>query len=472
MLKLSKPKLIGLVAVLSALLAGSWMALQAVGGQNGVSVKALNYDDRVRFVIENEKASILRAEVFDLAGKRLFDSGPTMGNALDWDMSSESGERIAHGVYLYVITAWDSQGELLKSQVGKLALVPGGVGLGQAPTLASGEEKASPEAKEEQVRALAYSHEGDWTVSGKIGVGTDTPSFTVDIIGDIYVGDGSGTDSFFVGGRDLSQSRVNTFYSHSSELMGLSHQLTTGSGRVEVGQFRFTGVGGNAGYMSFWTKSSSDTSKQERMRITTSGLVGIGTTSPAAALEVNASTSNLLVLKDSSAGGATVFRVEKDGDVYADRAYYCGLSSGCFNAGTGADVAERIDTSEPVEPGDVVEIDPENPGQYRKAQEPYSIRVAGVISTAPAITLGNAFDAAAEQWEDNRPLLALAGRVPVKITTENGPIGVGDFLTTSSTPGYAMRCPDLTKCTGAILGKALEPLEEGTGVIMVQVTLR
>ncbi|NIR18128.1 MAG: hypothetical protein GWN86_31230, partial [Desulfobacterales bacterium] len=73
------------------------------------------------------------AEVFDLGGKRLFDSGPTMGNALDWAMTTEAGERVAYGVYLYVVTAWDSGGELLKSQVGKLALVPGGVGLGQAP---------------------------------------------------------------------------------------------------------------------------------------------------------------------------------------------------------------------------------------------------------------------------------------------------------------------------------------------------
>jgi hypothetical protein len=65
--------------------------------------------------------AILRAEVFDLGGKRLFDSGPVIGNALDWAMTTEAGERAAHGVYLYVITAWDSQGELVKSQVGKLA---------------------------------------------------------------------------------------------------------------------------------------------------------------------------------------------------------------------------------------------------------------------------------------------------------------------------------------------------------------
>jgi len=73
----------------------------------------------VRFVVQNEQVSILRAEVFDLGGKRLFDSGPVMGNALDWAMTTESGERASHGVYLYVITAWDSQGQLVKSQVGK-----------------------------------------------------------------------------------------------------------------------------------------------------------------------------------------------------------------------------------------------------------------------------------------------------------------------------------------------------------------
>jgi len=54
----------------------------------------------VRFAVQNEKVAVMRAEVFNLAGKRLFDSGPVQGNALDWNMSSESGERVAYGVYL------------------------------------------------------------------------------------------------------------------------------------------------------------------------------------------------------------------------------------------------------------------------------------------------------------------------------------------------------------------------------------
>ena len=86
---------------------------------------------------------------------------------------------------------------------------------------------------------------------------------------------------------------------------------------------------------------------------------------------------------------AAAFRVDLQGSVYADGAFYCGLPSGCFNAGVGADLAERIDTTEPVEPGDVVEIDPESPGKYRRARGPYSPRVAGVIASAPGIVLGN-----------------------------------------------------------------------------------
>ena len=68
-----------------------------------------------------------------------------------------------------------------------------------------------------------------------------------------------------------------------------------------------------------------------------------------------------------------------------------------------------------------------------------------------------------------RPLLALLGRVPVKATTENGPIRPGDLLTSASKPGYAMRCGDVAQCEGAIIGKALEALAEGEGVILMLV---
>ena len=53
-------------------------------------------------------------------------------------------------------------------------------------------------------------------------------------------------------------------------------------------------------------------------------------------------------------------------------------------------------------------------------------------------------------------MLALLGRVPVKATTENGPIRIGDLLTVSSSKaGYAMRCLVAKECEGVIIGKAL-----------------
>lgn len=134
-------------------------------------------------------------------------------------------------------------------------------------------------------------------------------------------------------------------------------------------------------------------------------------------------------------GPSLVFRVSRGGTVYADGKYYCGAPIGCFNAGQGADIAERIEVSESLEPGDVVEIDSNHPGQFRKASSPYSTLVAGIISTSPGMTLGNDFNGESEDWEDDRPLLALVGTVPVKVSAENGAIQPGDLLTSELTEG-------------------------------------
>lgn len=86
--KVGKFKLFWLSAVLIALLTavGGLVISQAAGGGSGI--QATVYDDAVRFAVQNEKVAVLRAEVFDLAGKRLFDSGPVMGNAAVSDQRS------------------------------------------------------------------------------------------------------------------------------------------------------------------------------------------------------------------------------------------------------------------------------------------------------------------------------------------------------------------------------------------------
>jgi len=67
--------------------------------------------------------------------------------------------------------------------------------------------------------------------------------------------------------------------------------------------------------------------------------------------------------------------------------------------------------------------------------------------------------------------LAISGRVPVKISNENGNIEVGDLLTTSSVEGHAMKCNNLNSCFGAIIGKALTASNEELGEVVMIVML-
>ena len=68
--------------------------------------------------------------------------------------------------------------------------------------------------------------------------------------------------------------------------------------------------------------------------------------------------------------------------------------------------------------------------------------------------------------------LAVVGIVPCKVSAENGAIQAGDLLVASSVPGRAMKGTDRQRMLGAVVGKALEPLQHGTGIIQVLVTLQ
>jgi hypothetical protein len=148
------------------------------------------------------------------------------------------------------------------------------------------------------------------------------------------------------------------------------------------------------------------------------------------------------------------FRVEVDGDVYAD---------GTFHPG-GADFAEMLPAAAGLEPGDVLVIGAD--GKLVLSGEPYATNVAGVYSTKPGL-LGGAEDDA--DLTDKVPL-AIVGVVPAKVCAENGAILPGDLLVTSSLAGHAMKVTEIRP--GTILGKALGELESGKGVIDVLVTLQ
>jgi hypothetical protein len=133
------------------------------------------------------------------------------------------------------------------------------------------------------------------------------------------------------------------------------------------------------------------------------------------------------------------------------------------NVTENADIAETYRAVGELEPGDVVVLDANIHLGVRRCDQEYDTRVAGIVSTDPAIILPGPVDGVP---------LALVGRVPIKVDAGYGAIQVGDLLTTSLTPGHAMVCADRLLCIGAILGKALEPLDTGTGVILVLVTLQ
>jgi len=96
--------------------------------------------------------------------------------------------------------------------------------------------------------------------------------------------------------------------------------------------------------------------------------------------------------------------------------------------------------------------------------------VAGIYSTKPGL-LGTTRRLNEAVPEDEVPL-AVVGIVPCKVTAANGPIRVGDPLVASSTPGHAMKGTARNRMLGAVVGKALEPLPQGTGIIQVLVTLQ
>jgi hypothetical protein len=63
------------------------------------------------------------------------------------------------------------------------------------------------------------------------------------------------------------------------------------------------------------------------------------------------------------------------------------------------------------------------------------------------------------------------GKVCCKVDATNCPIEIGSLLT-SSTKGYAMKADDHFKAFGAVIGKALQPLKEGQGIIPILVALQ
>lgn len=134
-----------------------------------------------------------------------------------------------------------------------------------------------------------------------------------------------------------------------------------------------------------------------------------------------------------------------------------------------ADGAEEFEVDEDagIGPGAVLAVGDND--RLRLADRPYDRGVAGVVSGAgdlrPGIVLGRVPGG-------RRMPLALFGKVHCQVDATYGAVARGDLLTTSLTPGHAMRAEPGGGAMGAVLGKALRDLPSGTGLVPVLVALQ
>jgi hypothetical protein len=275
------------------------------------------------------------------------------------------------------------------------------------------------------------------------------------------------------GDADLTAGVAGFATSTTGSNFGVAGVTFSPSGIALAGNHAVTSGGGGGGVFGFTSANSGFAFAVRGDAVgTTGGVVGVLgiTNSPegdgARFVGVKGATGTIIRGDTGPAGAGTevtVFRVDGRGRVFAD---------GGFRP-FGADFAESVSVkggAEHYAPGDLLVIDASGERRLSLSQTPYSTLVAGIYSTQPGVVASQ--HRAGEALPSNEVPLAVVGIVPCKVSAENGPVGVGDLLVTSSTPGYAMKGTERSKMLGAVVGKALEPLHDGTGVVQVLVTLQ
>ncbi len=270
------------------------------------------------------------------------------------------------------------------------------------------------------------------------------------------------------GNADLTVGVAGFATAESGNVFGVAGVTFSPAGEGVTGNNTATVGGGGSGVFGITSASSSAANY---------GVFGVAIASTGTSVGVVGQTfspSGTGGLFDNAAGGnilvggvgqpaVAVFRVDGKGTVFAD---------GGFRP-FGADFAESVAVNgnpEHYAPGDLLVIDPSGERRLSVSQSPYSTMVAGIYSTQPGVVASQ--HRVDEALPNNEVPLAVIGIVPCKVTTENGPIAAGDLLVTSSMPGHAMKGTDRARMLGAVVGKALEPWRQGTGLIQVLVTLQ
>ncbi|MEP7236131.1 MAG: hypothetical protein ABI778_12625 [Ignavibacteriota bacterium] len=279
--------------------------------------------------------------------------------------------------------------------------------------------------------------------------------------------------------RDTTSTRVAlriTTRSHGINAIDVS---TEGGGSCAVftkSKDRFTGSGSSVFIGPVLVAESRQGSQVTAAEF---NALDTGNTRPAVDIEHRGKGVGLQV--DASGANIATFRrrrVTQSGSSTSTVVRFDTTGKGFFDGGTqtgGADVAEAFDVVGNVnqyEKGDVLVISTDRARQVKLSSVPYSTVVAGVYATKPGVLLT---ELSGEDDLSDKVPMGVIGVIPTKVCSENGPIGIGDLLVTSSLPGHAMKgkLRKIRNRPGSVLGKALDNFDgSGTGLIRVLVSVR
>jgi hypothetical protein len=186
-----------------------------------------------------------------------------------------------------------------------------------------------------------------------------------------------------------------------------------------------------------------------------------------------AGTLRLNLLADEFSGGLICYNAAGTGSIFMDGSLGK-TTTKILQITGGSDLSEQFDVQtrdEPLEPGMVVCIDPEHPGQLKVSAKAYDRTVAGIVSGAGGVSPGMLMGQQGTLADGKHPV-ALTGRVYCLVDAREEAIQPGDLLTTSTTPGHAMKAMDPAKSQGAIIGKAMTGRQRGKGLVLVLVSLQ